>query len=556
MRAILFFLFILFFSINFYAQNNVGIGTNTPNPKSLLDLSATDKGFLAPRLSTAQRLAIAPAGAGDQALLVYDTDEQLFYFWNAAAWIPFPLPGGNNTAFTFNPTTGELSITDPGGTLTVNIPPSADTDSTNELITNVVYNPANQILTLTEAGNTFTVTLSASAGVTGPADAAAFCAGVTSGPIPIMGNPDTLCNSIVYQNGNNIGINTTNPVVSLQINSTNAIAIPSGTTAQQPGGAPAGSMRFNTNLGAVEVFNGTCWQLVNTPPVGSTYIQWASAADPNTIYPCTQWVRTDMNNGEFIRAAGGASNVGPAGPLSGLMQDDALENHAHVLTGTIDGSGILTSSASGGHTHNWGGWWSNDDSRSYDAASGNGDGNGNTLSDGVFWWGGNPATVGSYSTGEYSNVNWVIDANGNHNHGGSTGGYNDIGTGCGNPKYVPYDDNVTEANVNLSGNTNSPSLSCPWNGRETVGAFLGRLNNELNHNHAISSDGNHGHNIRLYAHRHWLKQRPTSAVGDHTHSIPDHAHAHTFAVGNVTGATGAAETRPTNVAVFFWRRTL
>jgi hypothetical protein len=56
------------------AQNNVGIGTNTPNPKSLLELSATDKGFLVPRLTTAQRLAVALAGAADAALLVYDTD--------------------------------------------------------------------------------------------------------------------------------------------------------------------------------------------------------------------------------------------------------------------------------------------------------------------------------------------------------------------------------------------------------------------------------------------------------------------------------------------------
>lgn len=549
------FIFIMAFLLSkeIFSQNNVGIGTNSPNPKSLLELNANDKGFLVPRLNTTQRLAIAPAGAVDQALLVYDTDDQLFYFWNSTAWIPFPLPGGNNTAFTFNPATGDLSITDPGGTLTVNLPPSTDTDSTNELISNVVYNPANNTLTLTEAGNTFTVTLSASSGVTGPADAAAFCAGITSGPLPIMGNPDTLCNSIVYQSGNNIGINTTTPVVALQINATNAIAIPTGTTAQQPGGAPAGSMRFNTNLGAVEVFNGTCWQLVNTPPVGSTYIQWASAADPNTLYPCTQWVRTDINNGEFIRAAGGASNVGSAGPLSGVVQDDAMENHTHDISGSINGAGTLTTDGAGGHTHNWGGWWSNDDSRSFDAASGNGDGNGNTLSDFAFWWGGNTATTGN------ANSEFAVrttTTNGNHNHGGFTGGYNDIGSGCGSPKYIPYDDNVAESNVNLSGNSNSPSLSCPWNGRETVGAFLGRLNDELNHNHSIGSDGNHTHNISFYAHRHWLKSRPTSVVGDHTHTVPDHTHTHSLTVGNITGGVSSAETRPTNVAVFFWRRTL
>jgi hypothetical protein len=33
-------------------QNNVGIGTIAPNASALLDLSATDKGFLIPRTDT------------------------------------------------------------------------------------------------------------------------------------------------------------------------------------------------------------------------------------------------------------------------------------------------------------------------------------------------------------------------------------------------------------------------------------------------------------------------------------------------------------------------
>ena len=53
------------------SQNNVGIGTTTPDASSLVDMTATDKGMLVPRMTTAQRLAIVnPANA----LLVYDTD--------------------------------------------------------------------------------------------------------------------------------------------------------------------------------------------------------------------------------------------------------------------------------------------------------------------------------------------------------------------------------------------------------------------------------------------------------------------------------------------------
>lgn len=41
------------------AQNNVGIGTNTPDASSVLELQSTTQGVLVPRMTTAQRTAIA-----------------------------------------------------------------------------------------------------------------------------------------------------------------------------------------------------------------------------------------------------------------------------------------------------------------------------------------------------------------------------------------------------------------------------------------------------------------------------------------------------------------
>ena len=64
------------------AQNNVGIGTLTPNPKAVLHLDATDKGFIAPRMTTAQRLAIATTIIED-GLMVFDTDIDCFIAGNA-----------------------------------------------------------------------------------------------------------------------------------------------------------------------------------------------------------------------------------------------------------------------------------------------------------------------------------------------------------------------------------------------------------------------------------------------------------------------------------------
>ncbi len=60
------------------AQENVGIGTLTPNTSSILELESTNKGFLVPRMTTAQRNAIiSPANS----LLVFDTDFQCFFYY-------------------------------------------------------------------------------------------------------------------------------------------------------------------------------------------------------------------------------------------------------------------------------------------------------------------------------------------------------------------------------------------------------------------------------------------------------------------------------------------
>jgi len=68
-----------------YAQNNVGIGTTTPNPNAILEMQSTSQGVLVPRMTTVQRNAIA---APTEGLLVYDTDVNCFFFYetSSASW--------------------------------------------------------------------------------------------------------------------------------------------------------------------------------------------------------------------------------------------------------------------------------------------------------------------------------------------------------------------------------------------------------------------------------------------------------------------------------------
>jgi microcystin-dependent protein len=75
--------FLFFFVIIGNAQT--GIGTTTPNASAKLDVTATDKGFLTPRMTAVQRGTIPSPAPG---LLVYQIDGTIgFYYYNGAAWI-------------------------------------------------------------------------------------------------------------------------------------------------------------------------------------------------------------------------------------------------------------------------------------------------------------------------------------------------------------------------------------------------------------------------------------------------------------------------------------
>ncbi|NER12700.1 hypothetical protein GWK08_04555 [Leptobacterium flavescens] len=78
----LFFSAFLFFNSKTQAQ--VGIGTNTPDASAALDITSDSQGFLAPRMTTAERAAISSPASG---LMVYDTDTSSFYFYSGSSWV-------------------------------------------------------------------------------------------------------------------------------------------------------------------------------------------------------------------------------------------------------------------------------------------------------------------------------------------------------------------------------------------------------------------------------------------------------------------------------------
>ncbi|HBG69955.1 MAG: hypothetical protein A2W93_05540 [Bacteroidetes bacterium GWF2_43_63] len=73
------------------AQNNVGIGTTTPVASALLDLTATDKGLLIPRVTlVAATNGTTPVAGPATGLLVFNTGGAMtagFYYWDGSQWV-------------------------------------------------------------------------------------------------------------------------------------------------------------------------------------------------------------------------------------------------------------------------------------------------------------------------------------------------------------------------------------------------------------------------------------------------------------------------------------
>lgn len=109
-----------------YGQNNVGIGTNTPDASAILELSNTSKGLLVPRMTGAERVAIAAPANG---LLVYDvTDNCFYYFKSGTGWQSLCQAGGvtgPTGATGAQGSTGATGDTGPQGTVGVTGPAGA-----------------------------------------------------------------------------------------------------------------------------------------------------------------------------------------------------------------------------------------------------------------------------------------------------------------------------------------------------------------------------------------------------------------------------------------------
>jgi hypothetical protein len=68
----------------FYLFAQVGINTSTPEPTAMLDVTSSNKGFLPPRMTTAQRGQIVNPATG---LTIYNTSKNCIETFNGSSWV-------------------------------------------------------------------------------------------------------------------------------------------------------------------------------------------------------------------------------------------------------------------------------------------------------------------------------------------------------------------------------------------------------------------------------------------------------------------------------------
>ena len=143
------FLFVLVTFLPVFSQTT--IGGLTPNPSAMLDVQSTSKGFLAPRLTSAQRDAIVNPAEG---LIIYNTDTDCLNHFSGSNWYEhcgIALPGAPALGSTF--TSYSNGDADPAKRMF-----SGNTVCQNKLIS-AGHSTATCSGTLTISSNTYNVVL-------------------------------------------------------------------------------------------------------------------------------------------------------------------------------------------------------------------------------------------------------------------------------------------------------------------------------------------------------------------------------------------------------------
>jgi hypothetical protein len=303
MKKLLFPIAFLAFSYTAFAQ--VGIGTITPDASSILDLTSTSQGLLAPRMTAAQRAAIASPATG---LLVYQTDGTTgFYYYSGSAWVAY-----GATTVTRNATlTGSGAAASPLG---INLG-NSNTWTANQTFGGTFLITSNSRIAMTNSDNNARDIRFQEPSGTGTQYVGLRCPSVTS-------NGNYALPAVVGSVGQALTLATSNNIDS-------------------------GSMQWST-VGAAMQFHGTLTNSVSYSGTTESVVIFNSA---------TTNVSSQMNTstGSFTAAASGVYNIAASANLSGsgvrflainVNGTDVFTGSSGTVSVSFPGSYATTSTAS------------------------------------------------------------------------------------------------------------------------------------------------------------------------------------------------------------------
>ena len=208
-------IFIKFTGAELYSQtNNVGIGTTTPSPSALLDLTANNRGFLAPRIADTNFITSPATG-----LLIYLTSNNKFYYYNGTFWQNIASGVGTNGITGATGTAGANGATGITG-YTGNIGNTGYTGASgatgNIGTTGATGNTGSTGITGT-TGFTGVTGNTGGIGTTGATGPGTICGSATANYVTKFISTSDICNSIIFDNGTNAGIGTTSPLSKLHL---------------------------------------------------------------------------------------------------------------------------------------------------------------------------------------------------------------------------------------------------------------------------------------------------------------------------------------------------
>lgn len=328
---------------SFSAQAQVGFNNPAPDASSLLDLKATDKGLLIPRMTSPQRAAIATPAAG---LLVFDTDQKRFFFHDGAAWLAL------------NPFSYKQDQSVPMA------PPSTSDLTIGNLITNMGINTATPLSKVSVGGN-----MAVGGGYAGT-NAAPANGLIVEGNVGIGVNNPTNKLEVAGATQINGDLTSTGTITAATLNVTN-IAVSSATG---PGTIPVGGIIMWSGLAtAIPAGWALCDGTAGTPNLKGRFVVGYDAAD--TEYDATRKIgppalATDytlVDNGKKVillspsmpththnntvttNGAHTHNITGDTGPGTGLGTNTNMKGDATLRVADVEDTSSITSA--GDHTH-------------------------------------------------------------------------------------------------------------------------------------------------------------------------------------------------------------